>query len=556
MLQRLHISNYALIDQLDITFSDGLTMLTGETGAGKSILLGALSLIMGERVDSKTVRDSSRKLVVEATFDIAGFSLGDFFAEADIDYIEHECILRREVAPGGRSRAFVNDTPVPVTTLRELTTMLIDIHSQHSNMALSQPRFQLNILDSMAGDAALLQRYGEQFAALTALRQELADLQEQFQKARAEEDYIRFQVQQLRELQLQPDEDITLEQLHKRLSNATELKTLMWESEQSLDGGEHGAIEQIKGVAHKIGQAEENLTELQGLGERLQSVLIELKDMSRTIAAVGDNLTCDPAELERVEQRLDEIDALKRKHSVKDVADLLALQHYYEEKLATIEHNDERLSQLSASIAEQEKQAMATARELSNKRRKAAESFAAQLKDLSRELGLKNIAFEVQFTHIPLASTGIDAIQFMVAFNKNQALMPIKDTASGGELSRLMLCVKAIIASHMQLPTIIFDEVDTGVSGDTASMMGRMMRNIARNIQVIAITHLPQVVAHGQHHFVVYKSDTAQATHTSVKALDAEQHLMEIARLLSGTNINQAAIDNARALIEAAQSIA
>jgi DNA repair protein RecN (Recombination protein N) len=257
-----------------------------------------------------------------------------------------------------------------------------------------------------------------------------------------------------------------------------------------------------------------------------------------------------------VEQRLDEIDALKRKHSVKDVADLLALQHDYEEKLATIEHNDERLSQLSASIAEQEKQAMATARELSNKRRKAAESFAAQLKDLSRELGLKNIAFEVQFTPIPLASTGIDAIQFMVAFNKNQALMPIKDTASGGELSRLMLCVKAIIASHMQLPTIIFDEVDTGVSGDTASMMGRMMRNIAHNIQVIAITHLPQVVAHGQHHFVVYKSDTAQATHTSVKALDAEQHLMEIARLLSGTNINQAAIDNARALIEAAQSTA
>ena len=551
MLKRLQISNYALIDRLEIEFGDGLTIITGETGAGKSILLGALSLIMGERAEAKVLRDPSRKTVVEATFtgikDYEG--LESYFAEADIDYDSEECVLRREVNSTGRSRAFINDTPAPVTVMRELATRLLDIHSQHSNMLLARPDFQLHIIDNIAADDALLATYREQYARYKELHRELTRVAEEYSRARADENYLRFQATQLQELMLLPDEDTNLETLHHRLSNATQLKTALYEASQLLNDGENSAIESINTAAHHLVEAARSLDELEGMDERLDSVLIELKDIARTITITDNALSCDPTQLDKVEERLGNLDAAKRRHGVETVNELIALQHDMEDRLHALDSSDEHLIDLRNSLAAQQEQVMTAAAALTAARAEAAGAFAASLKQLAQGLGIKNIEFKVELQQAAPGENGCDDIRFLTAFNKNQPLMAIKDTASGGELSRVMLCIKTIVARHMQLPTIIFDEVDTGVSGDTASMIGSMMSDISRTIQVIAITHLPQVVAHADGHLKVYKTDTETDTVTQVSALSADEHVMEIARLLSGMDINNAAIENARALI-------
>ena len=550
MIKQLHISNYALIDRLDIEFADGLTIITGETGAGKSIILGALSLILGERADLKAIRDADSKTIVEATFDIAGYGLEPFFKEYDIDWDEHECIVRRELSPSGRSRAFVNDTPVGLAALRELVTRLLDIHSQHNNMLLSNPQFQLSILDSIAGNADLLGNYHKAYAEYREAEQRLAETVTAMERLKQNEDYIRFQLDQLQAMQLQPDEDQQLEALQARLSNITSLKEALWSVENELDGEENGVLVHLTSVVQRLDEAERCLTEISGMSDRVRSSLIDLKDIAQDVGNIMDTLNDDPSELARVDERLSSIYSLMRKHNAQNVNQLIDIQHDYERQLGEIDHNDEMLEQLKSQVEETFKASTAIAADLSANRRQAATKFVKELLSLALPLGMKNLAFDVQLTPVKLSRSGADHVEFMMAFNKNQRLMPVKETASGGEISRVMLCIKTIIARHMQLPSIIFDEVDTGVSGDVANMIGEMMADIARAIQVIAITHLPQVAANGDHHLRVYKTDNERETLTHVEQLSDQEHVMEIARMLSGKDLNQAAIENAKSLIK------
>ena len=549
MIKQLHISNYALIDKLDIDFDEGLTIITGETGAGKSIILGALSLILGERADSKAIRDTSTKTVVEVTFDIGGYNLQPFFDNNDIDWNEHECLVRRELSPNGRSRAFINDTPVQLNQLRELSTQLLDIHSQHSNMLLSQPAFQLSILDSISDNGKLLEEYQKHYQAYREAINELETTQKAIDQMRQNEDYIRFQLDQLQTMQLQPDEDQQLEALQSKLSNVTELKEALWYVENELNGDENSILERLKAISQRLVDAERNLNDVEGMADRINTALIDLKDIAQSVGSIMDTLNDDPAELARVDERLNSIYALERKHNASDVNQLIDIQRDYERQLSEIEHNDDIIEELKLRVNSSRSAATELASQLSANRHKAAVRFVKELLALASPLGMKNIAFDVDFSQVELTPSGTDNVEFKMAFNKNQQLMPIKDTASGGEISRVMLCVKTIIARHMKLPSIIFDEVDTGVSGDVANMIGEMMADIARSIQVITITHLPQVAAHGAHHLRVFKTDTITETLTRVEQLNEQDHILEIARMLSGKDLNQAAIENAKSLI-------
>ncbi len=550
MIKQLHISNYALIDKLDITFDDGLTIITGETGAGKSIILGAVSLIMGERADSKAIRDTAAKTIVEATFDIAGYTLEPSFIDNDIDWDEHECLLRREISPNGRSRAFVNDTPVQLTVLRELSTRLLDIHSQHNNMLLSQSSFQLSILDSIAGNSELLNDYRLAYQEYRDAVRRLDETQSEIERLRRDEDYIRFQLTELQGLQLKPNEDQELEATLGKLSNVTGLKEILWNVSNQLDNEENSVLERLTMLVQQLQEAEKNLDDVKGMPERVQNAIIDLKDIARSAGFIMETLNDDPAELARIEERLNSIHSLQYKHNAADVNRLLEIQHNYEQQLNEIEHNDHIIDELRALVQTKQSAAAGLARQLSVRRHDAAQRFGKELLTLATPLGMKNISFDIKCDTTDLTSSGIDRVAFMMAFNKNQALMPVKDTASGGEISRVMLCIKTIIARHMQLPCIIFDEVDTGVSGDIANRIGEMMADIAHSIQVIAITHLPQVAASGNHHLRVYKTDTEVETLTRVEVLDAQEHILEIARMLSGKDINQAAIENAKSLIK------
>lgn len=553
MLKRLSISNYALIDQLEIHFEQGLTIITGETGAGKSIILGALALILGERADSSSIRNKERKTVVEASFDIKGYNLKPFFDDNELDYYDGELIARREINPNGRSRAFVNDGVVALTTLRELMTHLVDIHSQHSNMLLSRPAFQLSILDNIAAHDDALKEYQQLYNRFRATERQLNDLRDNLSRNRSEEDYLRFQLNQLQEIALQPGEDDELEQQQRRLANASSLKEDLWKVSNMLNGEEQSLIDQLREVQATLANAEQNLSDIEGMGQRVNNSLIDLKDIAQSVAMIEETLSNDPAMLQQVEDRLNTIYSLERKHGVKTVNELLALQQDYESKLSNIDCSEERIAQMEQLLSSQRQEASTLAVKISSARKKAAKQFISTLQPLAQNLGMKNLSFDINFKLAQLNFTGCDSVEFLFAFNKNQDLMPVKDTASGGEISRLMLCIKSVIARSMNLPTIIFDEVDTGVSGEIANRIGDMMGDIARHIQVIAITHLPQVAAHGTSHLRVFKTDTATSTTTSVQHLSDDEHVTEIARMLSGNEINQAALDNARVLINSSR---
>lgn len=549
MLKRLSISNYALIDQIEILFDQGLTIITGETGAGKSIILGALSLILGERADSSSIRNKERKTVVEAVFDIKDYNLKSFFQENDIDYYEDELIARREINPNGRSRAFVNDGVVGLATLKELMTRLVDIHSQHSNMLLSRPSFQLSILDNIAGHYDDLNSYSDIYNNYRDTERKLNELRDNYDRNRSEEDYLRFQLNQLQETNLKPGEDEELEQQQRRLANATSLKEDLWKVINILNGEEQSLLDQLQDVHHSLAVAEENLEEVAGMSERVANSLIDLKDIAQSISSIEENLNNDPAVLQQVEDRLNAIYSLERKHNVKTVNELLELQAQYQERLEAIDCSEERINAMQQQLDGQRSEALKLAQVISERRKKAAAEFSTKLIPLAQNLGMKNLQFHVDFKNVEINASGCDNVDFLFAFNKNQALMPVKETASGGEISRLMLCIKSVIAQSMSLPTIIFDEVDTGVSGEIAHKIGDMMGDIAHHIQVVAITHLPQVAAHSNSHLRVFKTDTATQTVTSVERLNDEEHVTEIARMLSGSEVNQAALDNARALI-------
>lgn len=553
MLKQLKIANYALIDKLDISFAPGLTIITGETGAGKSIMMGALSLILGEKAESRAIRALDKKSVIEVVFNINEYGLQHFFADNDIEYYnDGDCILRREISPNGRSRAFINDTPVTLPVMRALSVQLIDIHSQHSNMLLSSHRYQLDILDNLHSDKALPITYHNEYEKYKRIETRIHELRETNERRKAEEDYLKFQLSQIAELKLQPGEDIELEASERRLSNVNEIKNLLWQCEQLLEGDDDGMNSILSGLA----QVSANLSNLNricdetgDMSDRLETVIIDIKDMSRSISAMQNDIVDDPAELERIRERLSNIYSLESKHRVKSVDELLELQKNFESQVSEIADFDEEINRLEKELSSQQAIVEDIAAKLSKHRHETSAIFETQLKELAVPLGMKNLQFKIEFEKIPFSATGIDAVKFLFSFNKQQPLMPVESTASGGEISRLMLCIKSIIAKSMKLPTIIFDEVDTGVSGDIANRMGELMKEISKNIQVITITHLPQVAAKGDNHFKVYKQDTDESTFTAVRQLDNKERVMEIAAMLSGDKVSEAAINNARTLL-------
>lgn len=549
MLQRLLISNYALIDHLEIDFSRGLTIVTGETGAGKSIILGALGLILGERADTTAMRDKDKKTIVEATINTERFDLTSFYRDNDLDEDGGEMVIRREIATSGRSRALVNDSVVPLSALRDLMTCLVDIHSQHSNMLLAQPSFQLSVLDNIAGNAALLAEYATLFNNYRKANQALKAAQEKAAQAHAQEDYLRFQLNQLTEAKLEPEEDKELEAEQKVLANAASIRETLWDVSNSLDSEEDSTLQRLLRVAQQLEQLDGIISDVDGMGARVRTALIELQDIVQSVESISSNIEDNPQRLEYIEDRLNTIFSLERKHNVTSLDELLALQHQLKEQIDEIDNSDEYIVQLTRQCDTLYQQVLNLAKTLSEARRTAAKSFVEQVMPLAQELGMKNLAFEIEFSETSPATTGTDAVEFKFAFNKNQKLMPVKDTASGGEISRLMLCVKAVIARSVDLPTLIFDEIDTGVSGEMASKIGALMHDMSQRLQVIAITHLPQVASYADAHLLVTKSDTESSTLTTLMPLDEHQHVQEIARMLSGGTISQAAIENARQLI-------
>lgn len=549
MLQQLSISNYALIDQLDISFGNGLSIITGETGAGKSIVIGALSLILGQRADTKVIRDESKKTVVEATFDVESYDLSGFFEENDIDFAP-ECIVRREIMPNGRTRAFVNDTPVTLSLLGELSQKLIDIHSQHSNALLLRPSYQLSVIDSLAGNKDLLARYKEVYNLLVQARRIYEQEKEKIEKDKQDEEYIRFQLNQLTEANLEIGEEETLEKKKRKIENLALLQNNLSETCRILNDGDRSVLEMLSDAEKLVAVLESVYENASEIRDRVESASIELKDIADTVRQELSEMDGDIGELEMIDERLSLIYTLQQKFKVHSVEDLLALKQDMEQRVSAIDHSEEKLDDMMLQIEALEKNANALADSLSRARKSTAVSFMENLKEKARDLGLKNFNGAIAFERVDFSATGRDKIRFEVSFNVNRQLLPIEETASGGEMSRLMLCIKSLIATKMQLPTIIFDEIDTGVSGEIANKIGVMMKDISSSIQVVTITHLPQVAALGDRHYKVYKQDTEKETVTRMKELDAESRILEIAGMLSGSQVDSAAIENAKSLMK------
>lgn len=551
MIKKLSVSNYTLIDELHIDFEPGFSVITGETGAGKSIILGALSLILGQRADLKSLRHSDEKAVIEGVFDIASYHLRDFFDENELDYDEGECILRREILPSGKSRAFINDTPVSVAQLKALGEQLIDIHSQHQNLLLADSRFQLRVVDTMAGDAALLADYREHYHRWRERLQAFARLQEENRTGREEEDYLRYQLGQLDEAQLKEGEQEELEGELQTLQHAEEIKNELAVLQTCLHGEETGVVSLLNAALSRMKSLSRLYPEVDEWIGRLESDYIDLKDIATTVDRSQENLNIDPERLAWVENRLDTYYSLQQKHRVSNAAELLALRDSFAKRLARIENYDEELAALKRQVEEQEQQVRDLAARLTEVRQQSAAGISQTLTERVKPLGMPHLQFEIEVAPRPqLDETGGDAIRFLFSANKNQPLQPVSEVASGGEISRLMLSLKALVAHAMALPTIIFDEVDTGVSGEIADKMARIMREMAQCMQVISITHLPQVAAWGQTHYRVYKSDTDTATATHLVRLTDKQRVEEIARMLSGSSLTAAALDNARELLK------
>ena len=550
MLKTLHISNYALIDSVDIEFNDGFNIITGETGAGKSIMLGALSLILGERADLKAVRDSGKKSVIEAVFDVAGYdTLKNYCLINDIEWDDTTCILRREISPNGRSRAFINDSPVTLDLMSHVAQQLVDIHSQHQNRLITSPEFQLKIIDNLAGNTGLLAEYSSRYRVYRNALKRLHETKKLIERNRTDEDFTRFQLEQLDAMKLKEGEQERLEQDRDVLSNMTEIKSTLSGALEALSEGRENALSLLRDASEYCEELARVLEDADSLGERLESARIELQDIAETLSSYDQELHADPDELEAIEQRLNDIYSLQQKHHVNSITELIELRESLRTKLDELENSSFTVEELEKEARRAKNAAKELALELSVRREKEAKHFETMLRERAMPLGMKNFSTKVKITHGELTPDGCDNVEFLFSFNKNQPLMPVGGTASGGEISRLMLSIKAIIAAKMQLPSIIFDEVDTGVSGDVADRMGLMMKDIAQNIQVTAITHLPQVAAKGSAHFKVYKEDDEHATHTRIRRLSQEERIEELAVMLSGSKVDDAAKANAKSLL-------
>lgn len=549
MLKRLSVENYALIDKLDIEFAPGLNIITGETGAGKSILLGALGLILGNRVESGVLRDPQRNCVVEAEFDLYGYHLEELFDTLDIDY-EEPCLIRRVITSAGKSRAYVNDLPVQLTALRAIGERLIDIHSQHQTLLVGESRFQTTLLDSVAEHLPLLEQYRSVYAELNEVKRQYEDLQREADATSKDREYVAYQLEELQAANLHEGEQEELETLLEELSHAVEIKEILMWTSQMLEGDDEGVLTQLKSAEQSIGRLQSVYPQAEQFYQRLHSALLDLKDLASEVSAKGDRIEVDPVRQEQTQERLDLIYSLQQKHKKDSVSGLLALQAEYAARLNGIDSYEERLAELAQRIGVLQEKASKLAADITNGRKNTAPKIEQYVMEQLARLGMASAQLQVDVHPAgELRADGADVIRFLFTANRNTALQPIEKVASGGEMSRLMLALKALVVSHMQLPTIIFDEIDTGVSGAIADKMGEIVTALGAQLQVINITHLPQVASKGDHHFFVYKEDTPNGTQTRIRELTADERVNEIAKMLSGSAVTQAAVEQARLLL-------
>ena len=551
MLQSLFIRNFVLIDELHIRFDEGFSVVTGETGAGKSIILGALGLVLGQRADSKSIQSGADKCVVEAVFDVSAYQLEDFFLSHDLEYDAKNCILRRELMSSGKSRAFINDTPTPLSVLKALGDRLIDVHSQHQNLLLADTQFQMNVVDIMAKTESLLVAYRREYDRYQSVVRQLEELEALAAKSRQDEDYLRFQVEELRAAQLTAGEQEELEAELETLSHTEEIKSALYKVTDNLIGEERGVVQQLKEALHDVEALEAYFPKAKDFADRLRSAWTDMADLASETDVLKEDVEFDPNRLEWVNERLNTIYSLQQKHRVPSVEELLAIQQQLTTQLSAIDLFDEQMETLTKQRETIYEALMVQAGALTARRHEAATEIEQQLVDRMVLLGIPNTRFGIELWPKEKPSAdGMDEVCFLFSANKNEALKPVAQTASGGEISRLMLCIKAMIAGFAALPAIIFDEIDTGVSGEIADKMADIMQDLGQKMQVITITHLPQIAAKGRAHYFVYKEDTAERTLTRIRLLTTGERVNEVARMLSGASLTDAAVANARALLQ------
>jgi len=550
MLKQLYIKNFTLIDELNIQMHPGFSVITGETGAGKSIILGAIGLLLGNRADSKSIKAGRDRCVIEAHFDLSKYDMQQFFTDNDIDEDLSDTIIRRELTAAGKSRAFINDTPVSLTKMRELGEQLVDIHSQHQNLLLQKEDFQLNVVDIIAQDEKQRKNYEAAYNQYKQANQKLNALKAEIEKNRENEDFLRFQFKELDEAQLQNGEQEELEQEYEMLSHSEDIKTALYQADNHLSGDDGNIIERLKQTSEQLANIKDVYPEVTELLERIDSSYIELKDIAQEVNGLTDHVEFDPARLETINERLDKLNSLQQKFHVRDLGELIETYHQLKEQLSHIDHSDEDVEALEQEVTQLLEKAQKQAKELTAIRTKAAKKVEEEMKQRLIPLGIPNVRFSISLTEKPLSHDGGDKVSFLFSANKSTPLQPVTQVASGGEIARVMLSLKAMISGAVKLPTIIFDEIDTGVSGKIAEKMAQIMVEMGNHErQVLSITHLPQIAAMGSHHYKVSKEETDKGTISSMTELSQQERVQEIAQMLSGSDVSEAALANAKELL-------
>jgi DNA repair protein RecN (Recombination protein N) len=551
MLKQLYIKNYALIDLLDIELYPGFSVITGETGAGKSIILGAIGLLLGQRADSKSIKAGAEKCIIEAHFDLTRYNMDAFFEENEIEQDAEDTIIRRELTSAGKSRAFINDTPVSLSMLKEFGEQLVDVHSQHQNLLLQKKDFQLNVVDIIANDQKELTAYQQTYSELQAAKNQLQTLKDDIERNRQNQDFLQFQYEELENAHLMEGEQEELEQQSETMEHAEDIKTALYEADNALYGEQTGAVSQVRTAQNALNSISQVLPKAGNLTERLESCRIELKDIADEVSTLLENTDFDPSELDHVNDRLDHIYELEKKYHTENVSELITLRDGLKQKLNNIENSDEALAKLEASCQKLCADCQKLADVLTKLRKKAGKEIEGQLRQRLVPLGMPNVRFEVSIAKRELGKTGQDEVSFLFSANTSTPLQSVAQVASGGEIARVMLSLKAMISGAVKLPTIIFDEIDTGVSGKIAEKMADIMKEMGQTErQVISITHLPQIASKGSHHYRVSKEETAQGTISQMQELSQDERINEIAQMLSGSNVTDAAIQNAKELLK------
>lgn len=550
MLTQLYIKNFTLIDELNVDFHPGFSVITGETGAGKSIILGALGLLLGNRADVKTIKEGTQRCIVEGHFDITRYALEQFFFENDIDFVGEDCILRREVNSNGKSRAFINDTPVGLNLMKELGEQLIDIHSQHQNLLLQKQDFQLSVVDIIAKNQSLLTQCKKEYAEYNDSKSKLQRAKQSIEESKTNIDFIRFQYNELAALNLQVGEEESLEQQSKTMQHSEDIKSSLYEVDSNLSDESTGIITRLYRSLSAVKSIADVLPQAEDITERLDNTYIELKDISSEVSDMLENIEYDPQELERINNRLDAIYTLQQKHHVNSVEELVRLQEDYKATLDNVENSDVALEELENSMKESLTKVSKTADELTKKRKASIKTIVSDIAERLKALALPNVSFNIDIKKKEISSNGCDDVEFLFSANPGTPLRPISEIASGGEIARVMLSLKAMLSGAVKLPTIIFDEIDTGVSGRIAEQMAVIMKEMGHSDrQVISITHLPQIAAQGSNHYKVYKEQDSNETHSHLTHLTDDERIQEIAQMLSGSNVTEAAINNAKELL-------